>query len=120
LRTSGTTQTLRAAVAANGLIVVVGAAGTVLTSADSGASWVARTAVTSFTLNDVVWTGTEFVAVGGSGHVVRSTNGIDWTAPATPYTQTLFGTDPFNLRGAVWTGSRIVVVGERDLVATSP
>lgn len=120
LRTSGTTQALRCAVAGNGLIVVVGTGGTVLTSADGGVNWVARTAVTSFPLNDVVWTGAEFVAVGGAGRVVRSTNGIDWTAPATPYTQTLFGTEPFNLRGAVWTGSRIVVVGERDLVATSP
>ena len=120
LRASGSTQTLRGAVAALGLIVVVGAAGTLLTSADGGASWVTRTSSTAFTLNDVVWTGAEFVAVGSSGRVVRSTNGSDWTAPATPYTQTLFGTEPFNLRAVVWTGTRLVVVGDRNLVATSP
>jgi photosystem II stability/assembly factor-like uncharacterized protein len=120
LRSSGTTQTLRGAVAANGLIVVVGAAGTIITSADGGANWIARPTVTNFTLNDVLWTGAEFVAIGSAGRVARSTNGTDWTAPQTPYMQTLFGTESFHLRAAVWTGTRLVVVGERDLVVTSP
>lgn len=120
LRASGTTQTLRSAVAGAGLIVVVGTEGAILTSADGGVSWIVRAAVTTSWLNDVVWTGAEFVAVGSQGGVVRSTNGTQWVASPTPYSQTLFGTEPFNLRAAVWTGTRLVVVGERGLVITSP
>jgi hypothetical protein len=71
-------------------------------------------------LNDIVWTGAEYVAVGSAGRVVRSTDGATWSAQPTPYTQTLFATASYNMNAALWTGSRIVVVGDRNLVATSP
>jgi hypothetical protein len=119
-RASGATAALRRAVMANGTITVVGDGGTILSSADGGASWIARASNTPFPLKDIVWTGAEYVAVGGSGRVVRSTDGVTWNVQPTPYTQTLFATDPYNLNAAVWTGSRIIVVGDRNLVATSP
>jgi photosystem II stability/assembly factor-like uncharacterized protein len=119
-RTSGVTAVLRRAVMVGATITVVGDGGTILSSADGGASWIARTSNTTFPLKDIVWTGAEYVAVGGSGRVVRSTDGVTWTVQPTPYTQTLFATDPYNMNAAVWTGSRIVVVGDRNLVATSP
>jgi hypothetical protein len=119
-RASGVTAALRRAVMVGGTITVVGDGGTILSSTDGGASWIARTSNTAFPLKDVVWTGAEYVAVGGSGRVVRSTNGITWSVQPTPYTQTLFATDPYNMNAALWTGSRIVVVGDRNLVATSP
>lgn len=103
-----------------GTITVVGDGGTILSSTDGGVSWIARTSNTTFPLKDIVWTGAEYVAVGGSGRVVRSTDGVTWSVQPTPYTQTLFATDPYNMNAAVWTGSRIVVVGDRNLVATSP
>jgi len=119
-RTSGVTAALRRAVMVNGTITVVGDGGTILSSADGGASWIPRTSNTTFSLRDIVWTGAEYVAVGISGRVVRSTDGVTWSVQPTPYTQTLFATDPYNMNAAVWTGSRIVVVGDRNLVATSP
>lgn len=119
-RTSGVTAALRRAVMVAGTITVVGDDGTILSSTDGGATWIARTSNTTFHLNDIVWTGAEYVAVGSAGKVVRSTNGVNWTVQPTPYTQTLFATDPYNMNAAVWTGSRIVVVGDRNLVATSP
>jgi hypothetical protein len=117
---SGVTAALRRAVMVGGTITVVGDGGTILSSADGGASWIARTSNTVFSLKDIVWTGAEYVAVGGAGRVVRSTNGVTWSEQPTPYTQTLFATDPYNMNAALWTGSRIVVVGDRNLVATSP
>jgi hypothetical protein len=119
-RASGVTAALRRAVMVGGTITVVGDGGTILSSGDGGASWIARTSNTTFPLKDIVWTGAEYVAVGGSGRVVRSTNGVTWSVQPTPYTQTLFATDPYNMNAALWTGSRIVVVGDRNLVATSP
>jgi hypothetical protein len=119
-RASGVTAALRRAVMVGSTITVVGDGGTILSSANGGASWIARTSNTTFPLKDIVWTGAEYVAVGGSGRVVRSTDGITWNLQPTPYTQTLFATDPYNMNAAVWTGSRIVVVGDRNLVATSP
>ena len=119
-RTSGVTAALRGAVMVGSTITVVGDGGTILSSADGGASWIARTSNTTFSLRDIVWTGAEYVAVGISGLAVRSTNGVTWSVQPTPYTQTLFATDPYNMNAAVWTGSRIVVVGDRNLVATSP
>jgi hypothetical protein len=119
-RASGVGASLRRAVMVGSTITVVGDGGTILSSADGGASWIARTSNTTFPLKDIVWTGAEYVAVGGSGRAVRSTDGVTWSVQPTPYTQTLFGTDPYNMNAAVWAGSRIVVVGDRNLVATSP
>jgi len=119
--TSGINAVLRGAASSPSLLVVVGDGGTILTS-DSGISWVQRSSSTLFPLRRVTWTGTEFVAVGGDGIVVRSPNGIDWSTQATPYTNPLFGSDPYNLNDLVWTGSsgRVVAVGDRGLVTTSP
>src|SRR5262249_61677829 len=117
---SGVTVSVRRAVMVGSTITVVGDNGTILSSTDGGASWIARTSNTVFSLKDIVWTGAEYVAVGVGGIAVRSTNGVTWSVQPTPYTQTLFGTDPYNMNAAVWTGSRIVVVGDRNLVATSP
>ena len=119
-RNSGVTAALRRAVMVGSTITVVGDGGTILSSTDGGANWAARTSNTTFALKDVVWTGAEYVAVGGAGRVVRSTDGATWSVQPTPYTQTLFATDSYNMNAAVWTGSRIVVVGDRNLVATSP
>jgi hypothetical protein len=122
LRPTGATATLRGAAASPGLIVAVGDGGTILTSPD-GTAWQARISGTSAGLRQVVWTGAEWVAVGGAGVAVRSTDGMGWTVQPTPYTTTLFGSDPFNLSDAVWTGpdgGRLVVIGTRGLIATSP
>ncbi len=119
-RTSGTTVALLGVAASPLVTVVVGASGTILSSPD-GVVWDSRTSG-SRTLRRVAWTGNEFVAVGGSGTAVRSVDGVSWTVQPTPFSDVLFGSEPFNLNDAVWTGpgARLVVVGTRGLVATSP
>ena len=91
-----------------------------LSAANGGASWSARASSLTATLNDIVWTGAEYFAVGGAGRVVRSTEGVAWSPQPTPYAQTPFATDSYSMNAAVWTGSRVVVVGDRSLVVTSP
>jgi len=121
-RSSGVTSTLYGAAESPAIMVAVGASGTIVTSEDGGANWAPQTSGTSYTLYSVTWTGAEFVAVGSSGRAVRSTDGKNWSVQATPYTDVLFGSDPFHLKSSLWTGSggRLIVVGDRGLVATSP
>lgn len=102
------------------MLVAVGAGGKILTSVDNGITWVARTSGTTLVLNRVAWTGAEFVAVGNDGIAIRSTDGVNWTISATPYSNELFGSDPYDLNDVIWTGSNLVVVGTRGLVTTSP
>jgi len=63
--------------------VAVGAAGTVLSSAD-GANWSTQTLAGAGTLHAVTY-GTQYVAVGASGKVFISADGVNWT-PAAPVT----------------------------------
>ena len=73
----------------NGMFVAVGSAGNVdpyagiLTSVD-GYTWVKQVSPTSNGLGDVIWTGTQFVAVGMNGVIVTSPDGITWTVQTTP------------------------------------
>jgi len=123
LQASGTTQPLYGLASSPSIMVVVGAGGTVLTSTNNGVTWTPQANPSGSTpLNRVVWTGTQFVAVGSSGFEMTSTDGINWVAQPTPYTYTsvLFGSDPYNLNDILWTGTSLVMVGTRGLVATSP
>jgi hypothetical protein len=61
-------------------------------------------------LNDVIWAGTQFVAVGNEGAIFTSPDGADWTKINS-------GTAK-NLRAAVWNGNKIVVVGD-TVITTS-
>lgn len=103
-------------------LVTVGSGGTILTSDDSGTTWSQQSSGTPYTLRSVAWTGAEFVAMGNNGTAVRSTDGLSWSVQATPYTDVLFGSDPFHLKAIVWTdsGRRLVGIGTRGLVTTSP
>jgi hypothetical protein len=68
-----------------GLVVAVGAS-VAATSTDGGASWTART-IPSGSYASVAWTGSGFVAVGGSGGAVCATsgaNGQTWTSKSIP------------------------------------
>jgi len=100
--------------------VVVGDAGVVLTSADGGATWTPRASGTTYALRRVVWTGSEFLAVGGTGRLLRSANGTTWTTQPTPYTAS---PNDFALNDLAWIpggAGRLVLVGDGGLVATSP
>lgn len=58
-----------------------GSTSTNLTSPD-GVTWTVRNTLLSQSWEDVVWNGTNFVAVANSGSVAHSSNGITWTAGA--------------------------------------
>jgi len=78
---------------------------------DSGTQWISRTSgVTSF-LNDIVWSGTQFVVVGNNGVVLTSPDGINWT-------QKNSGTS-YDLLGVVWSGTQYVAVGGNNTILAS-
>jgi len=78
-RNTGVTADLRSAVYAS-RYVVVGDAGTVITSTDL-ATWTAQTAPTPRALRRVVYS-TRLVAVGDVGTVLLSADGLSWTSAA--------------------------------------
>jgi len=64
----------------------------------------------------VAWSGTQFVSVGGSGTILTSPDGSNWTTRRSG-TQEFFG-------GIVWSGTQFVVVGLQNpgngVILTSP
>ncbi len=78
-QTTGTSQNLRKVAVSNSLHVVVGNAGTILSSAD-GTAWTLRTSGTTAQLNDVAFGNGTWVAVGNTGTVVTSSDATTWTA----------------------------------------
>ena len=77
------------------VVLAVGAGGTIVRSADAGASWATRASNTVFNLNDAWWVSSSVAyAVGNSGTVLRSSDaGLTWTRLTNiPTSQNLFGT----------------------------
>ena len=62
-------------------------------------------------LFDVTWTGTRAIAVGGSGTILRSADGVTWTAAACSSSAALYS--------VLWTGDTLVAFGERGTVLIS-
>jgi hypothetical protein len=71
--------------------------------------------LSSVSLNSIVWTGTQFVAVAGGpnglGLILTSRDGAQWSVRSS-------GTP--TLRGITWSGSEIVAVGAGGTIITSP
>ena len=89
-RISGVTADLMS-VAANdaGVLVAVGhslnAGVTIIRSSDGGVTWTVQTAAgVSSNLNEVSWTGSEWIAVGTNSTLLRSDDGITWTSTRLP------------------------------------
>ena len=93
-----------------GLFVAVGFSGTILTSPD-GITWTTRTSGTTYGLNGVTWSGTQFVAVGFSGTILTSLDGITWTSRTSGTT--------YQLNGVIWSGTQFVAVGLSGRIAIS-
>lgn len=77
------------------VVLAVGTAGTIVRSADAGASWATRASSTVFNLNDAWWVSSSVAyAVGHGGTVLRSSDaGLTWTRLTNiPTSQNLFGT----------------------------
>src|SRR2546422_8960184 len=73
-RNSGVTNAFNADAFGNGIFVVVGNQGTVVTSAD-GVAWTSRNSGTVHDLNSMVFANGLFVVVGQSGTILTSTHG---------------------------------------------
>jgi hypothetical protein len=73
--------------------------------------WTARLLELPISLNDVIWSGERFIAVGDDGVILTSQNGIDWT-------QQVSGTDA-GLNAITSDGSDIVAVGQDGTVLLS-
>lgn len=83
----------------------------VLTSPD-GVTWTAQDAGVSSRLASVVWSGTQFVAVGDG--IVTSSDGVTWTARTIP-------SDRFFLTSVAWSGTQFVAAdGNYAAILTSP
>jgi hypothetical protein len=89
---------------------------TILTSSN-GRAWTAQRSGTSQNpygkpLYGVVWSGSQFVAVGGQGIILTSPDGRAWTAQHSGTSQSLYG--------VAWAGgSRFVAVGDSGTILTS-
>ncbi|MDZ4261830.1 MAG: hypothetical protein U1B30_05800, partial [Pseudomonadota bacterium] len=86
---SGTSQDLYGVSYVNGLFVAVGAAGTLLTSAD-GITWTAQTSNTNSSLRHVAYGAGTYVVVGDAGAVVSSADAAVWTSQAIPTTESFY------------------------------
>ncbi|MEO7426079.1 MAG: hypothetical protein ABI036_12900 [Fibrobacteria bacterium] len=87
-----------------GHFVVIGA-GNRIGISENGIDWsIWNEALTHENLNSVIWTGNEFVAVGG-GDIIASKDGADWVK--------WYSGDSLELASVVWTGSQYIVGGIR-------
>ena len=95
-------------VAWNGnLFVAVGrwsVSGSQIRTSPDGVTWTEVPAGTIQGLFDVVWTGSQFVAVGGSSTILTSPDGAVWT----PQTAPAPSKTPYSL---LWTGSELLAFG---------
>ena len=119
LHNVGESTPLTAAALGANALVVVGWNGAIFVSNDDGDTWQQSDSTVTSRLNAVTWTSDEFVAVGRSGVVLRSADGVTWTQVPNPYEDAIFGLDPYSLNGLLWSGSRLVVFGDDGLIATT-
>ncbi len=68
-----------------------------------GTTWITKTSPVTNFLNGVVWSGTQFVAVGNNGIILTSADGSTWVSRASGSTEAL--------NNIAWSGNKYVVVG---------
>jgi hypothetical protein len=100
-QTSGTTSDLYAAAADTNIIVVVG--GGIFTS-PTGTTWTPRTSAGGTPVRGVIWSGTQFLAVGPYPNAQTSFDGITWASRTPPFANAMFA--------AAWSGSEFIAVGQ--------
>ncbi len=83
---------------------------------NTGSGWSKVNSYSSFIPRDVIWTGSQFVAVGASSInygadsvVMYSSDGTSWTQVNLPTTAAPTG---YTLRDVIWTGSTLYAVGD--------
>lgn len=76
---SGTSADLLASTAGNGLLLLVGNGGTILTSADDGFTWQQQASGTTANLRGTAFGAGMFVVVGDGGVILTSLDGVTWS-----------------------------------------
>lgn len=84
----------------------------VATSADGISGWAVQNTGTSNILNDVVWTGSLWVAVGNNGTIVTSEDAVSWATRTSGTTN--------RLNKVYWDGTLIFALGNAGTALTSP
>lgn len=97
-------------IAAGGVAVAVGDAGTILLSTNA-TTWTPQTSGVTTRLNSIVVGVGLFVAVGDGGVILRSSNGTEWTAAPSGTTQDLVGVTSL--------GTTLVALGANGTLLTS-
>jgi hypothetical protein len=106
------TALLSGATYGEGLFIVTGSGGEILSSPD-GLTWTRQGAsVTSATLSAATYGNGMFVAGGSTGRIVHSPNGIDW--------QEVLTDDSAWFKGLVYGEGLFVAVGDAGAIGTSP
>ena len=103
-------QALGSVAYGNGVYVIAGASGTVLTSTDT-ITWTSQTSGTTKSLYGVTYGNGVYVTVGGNGNILTSADAITWT----PQTSGTF----FALYGVTYGNGVYVIAGASGTVLTS-
>jgi hypothetical protein len=96
----------------NGLFVAVGAAGTILTSSDGGATWIGQDSGTTQSLSTVGFGDGTFVTGDSYGDILTSTNGIQWCIHSINNFSSVYGI-------AYGNGTFLAVGGDTVLTSTN-
>lgn len=108
--TSKVTSDLQGVCISSGLVVVSGANGTILTSADAK-TWTPRNSPRTTFLSSLAYSSQGFVSVGDLGTLLHSTDGLQWTDHSMATTNWIY-----RVR---WLNDRFVAVGQNGLLLTS-
>jgi photosystem II stability/assembly factor-like uncharacterized protein len=103
-------------------LVAAGAAWTIVTSDDSGSTWVIKKYIDyGGVFRSIVWNGTKLVAVGDGCAIGTSQDNGDTWQWATSFIGDRWGPNPNypNLSSVIWTGSQFVAVGDDGAVFAS-
>ncbi len=79
---------------------------------DTATHWTQSSSGTTANLRHVVWSGTQYVAVGAAGTIITSSDGKSWTKQTSNTNN--------DLRGIAWSGTQFVAVGAQGTILTSP
>jgi hypothetical protein len=108
---------LRSIASSGNLLVVVGQAGTILTSVD-GINWSIESSGTTYNFYDVAWTGSRFIAVGEYGLLATSPDGKQWSVRHLGSTSTYSGEGKdtsYNFYSVAAAGESIYLSGDFTL-----
>ena len=110
-RGSGSSNDLYGIAYGQGLFVIAGYSGLILTS-DDGVSWTSQSSGTAKDFHGLTYSNGLFVAVGESGKIITSPDGIAWTSQAS-------GTNRY-LEEVTYGNGLYVAVGRSGTIQTSP